>query len=176
MIAGEGRRPIGGSSLFWSGSPPNLVIISLVFDFLFPLAVFLFLLILSLFVIVGSWQAQVSPPSRQSAGSGRSPGRAAEEGCGEEEEEGALRLGAQELKKGGDQDYPRGDGRRGGSGPGGRSASEISGVRIRRGGGGRGAGVAWGRGFWYEHIPMWDEQTCDTSGVSTLKYISLYLI
>ena len=36
------------------------------------------------------------------------------------------------MKKGGDQDYPRGDGRRGGSGPGGRSASEIFGVQIRR--------------------------------------------
>jgi len=37
MIAGEGRRSIGGPSPFWSGSPPNLVIAHLAFYFLlFP--------------------------------------------------------------------------------------------------------------------------------------------
>ena len=43
MIAGEGRRPVGGPSPFWSGSPPNLVSIRLAFYFLFPPAVSLFL-------------------------------------------------------------------------------------------------------------------------------------
>ena len=94
MIAGEGCRPIGGPSPSWSGSPTNLVSIHLVFDFLFPPAVFPFLLVLSLFVIVGSWQVQVSPPSRQRVERGRSPGRAVEEGCEEEEEEGAPCPGA----------------------------------------------------------------------------------
>ena len=43
MIAGEGRRPNGGPSPFWSGLPPNLVSICLAFYFLFPHAVSLFL-------------------------------------------------------------------------------------------------------------------------------------
>ena len=31
MIANKGRRPIGGPSPFWTGSPPNLVTTNLVF-------------------------------------------------------------------------------------------------------------------------------------------------
>ena len=54
MIAGEGCCPIGGPSPFWLGSPPNLVSIRLVFDFLLPPVVFPFLLISSSFTIAGS--------------------------------------------------------------------------------------------------------------------------
>ena len=61
MIAGEGRRPIGGPSPFWSGSSPNLVSIRLVLDVLLPPVVFPFLLVLSSFAIVG----EASPHKRR---------------------------------------------------------------------------------------------------------------
>jgi hypothetical protein len=94
MIAGEGRRPIDSPSPFRTGSPPNLVTTSLVFH-------------LSLLVVT-SWSTSVSFTiciGRDSAspnlsliatrgGRSRSPSRAAAEGCGEEEEEGASCPGA----------------------------------------------------------------------------------
>ena len=89
MIAGEGRRPIGDPSPFWSGSPPNLVMIHLVFHFLLLPVTFSFPYVLSLFVIAGSWQAQVSPSPQQGTGRGCSPSRATKEGRGEEEEDSA---------------------------------------------------------------------------------------
>jgi hypothetical protein len=89
MIAEEGRRPIGGPSPFWSGSPPNLVSTRLVFHFLpFPVTS-TFPPVSSSFMVAGPWQAQVSPSSQQAARRGCSPGRAAEEGHREEEEESA---------------------------------------------------------------------------------------
>jgi len=96
MIAGGGRRPIGGPSLFWLGSPPppNLVSIHHVSHFLPLPVIFLFLSVSSSFMIAGSWQAQVSPSPQQGAGAGCSPGRTVEEGRGEEEEESAPCSGA----------------------------------------------------------------------------------
>ena len=61
MIAGEGRRAIGGPSPFWSGSPPNLVSTRHAFHFLPLPAIFSFLTVSPPFMIAGSWQAQVSP-------------------------------------------------------------------------------------------------------------------
>ena len=73
MIAGEGRRPIGGPSPFWSGSPPNLVITHLVFHLLLLFVTSWFPSILLSFALAGTWQTQISSPPQQGAERGCSP-------------------------------------------------------------------------------------------------------
>ena len=94
MIAGETRRSIGGPSPFWSGSPPNLVSICFIFNFLPFFGIFPSLSVLPLFVVAGSWQAQIPSSPQQGAGRGCPSSRTTEEGCGQEEEESAPCPGA----------------------------------------------------------------------------------
>ena len=110
MIAGEGRRPIGGPSTFWSGVAPNLVIAHLVFYFLlfpdtpwFPSVSFSS-------AISRTWQAQIFSSPQQGAGRGCSPSRTAEEGRGEEEGKSSPCPGIREARKEGCQAHPQGDG------------------------------------------------------------------
>jgi len=70
MIAGEGRRPIGDPSPFWSGSPPNLVSVCFIFNFLPFFGIFPSLSVLPLFVVAGSWQAQIPPSPQHGVGRG----------------------------------------------------------------------------------------------------------
>ena len=54
MIAGETRRFIGGSSPFWSGSPPNLVSVRFIYNFSPFFGIFPSLSVIPSFVVAGS--------------------------------------------------------------------------------------------------------------------------
>ena len=87
MIAGETRRFIGGSSPFWSGSPPNLVSIRFIFNFSPFFGIFPSLSVIPSLVVTGSWQAQIPSSPQKGAERGCRSSRTTEEGRGQEEKE-----------------------------------------------------------------------------------------